>query len=70
MSAPIEKSLKLGVCIILIILIYIDFFGRYFPFYILDKTVCPFLVKTYDITIWHPTNEMSLDELLGAHVDV
>jgi hypothetical protein len=32
--------------------------------------VCPFLVKYFDMPIWHPTDEATLDELLDAQVDM
>jgi hypothetical protein len=44
--------------------------GRYFLFLVLDKVVCPFLVKYFEMPIWHPTSEKALDELLDAKVDV
>ncbi len=44
--------------------------GRYFLFLVLDKVVCPFLVKHFEMPIWHPTSEEALDELLDAEVDV
>jgi hypothetical protein len=43
---------------------------RYFLFLVLDKAVCPFLVKTYDMPIWHRTCEKTLDALHNAQVDV
>jgi hypothetical protein len=36
----------------------------------LDKTICPFLVRHFDMPIWHPTDEISLDALLNAEVEV
>ena len=39
-------------------------------FYVLDKVICPFLVKYFKMPIWHPTSEKALDELLDAKVDV
>jgi hypothetical protein len=53
-------------CVILLISVG----GRYFLFLILDKAVCPFLVKYFEMPIWHPTCEKSLDELLDAKVDL
>ena len=45
--------------------------NRYFLFLVLDKALCPFLVKTYDtVPIWHPTREKTLDALLDAQIDV
>ena len=35
-----------------------------------DNVVCPFLVKYFEMQIWHPTSEKALDELLDAKVDV
>ncbi len=42
----------------------------FFLFLVLDKVVCPFLVKYFEMPIWHPTSEKALDELLDAKVDV
>jgi hypothetical protein len=42
----------------------------FFLFLVLDKVVCPFLVKYYEMPIWHPTSERTLDELLDAKVDL
>ena len=39
-------------------------------FLVLDKVVCPFLVKYFEMPIWHPTSEKALDDLLDAKVDV
>ena len=39
-------------------------------FLVLDKVVCPFLVKYFEMPIWHPTSEKTLDELLDAKVDL
>jgi hypothetical protein len=44
--------------------------GRFFLFLVLEKLVCPFLVKYVEMPIWHPTSEKALDELLDAKVDV
>ena len=46
--------------------------GRYFLFLVLDKVVCPFMVRYFEMPIWHPTtgSEKDLDELLDAKVDV
>jgi hypothetical protein len=40
-------------------------------FLVLDKVICPFLVKRFDMLIWHPTNEimLRLDALMNAQVD-
>ncbi len=46
------------------------FFKRFFLFHVLDKVVCPFLVKYFDMPIWHPTDEKSLDLLRAAEVDM
>ena len=43
---------------------------RYFLFLILNKVVCPYLVKYFEMPIWHPTSEKTLDELLAAKVDM
>jgi hypothetical protein len=37
---------------------------------VLDKVFCSFLVKYFEMLIWHPTSEKALDELLDAKVDV
>jgi hypothetical protein len=39
-------------------------------FLVLDKVVCPSLVKFFDMLIWHPTCEKTLDTLLDAKLDV
>ena len=44
--------------------------ARYFLFHTLDKALCPLLVKYFDMPIWHPTNEKSLDVLMDAQVDM
>jgi hypothetical protein len=31
--------------------------GRYCLFLVLDKVVCPFLVKYFEMPIWHPSSE-------------
>ena len=36
----------------------------------LDKVVCPFLVKYFEMPIWHPTCERTLDQLLDAKVEL
>ena len=36
---------------------------------VLDKVVCPYLVKYLEMPIWHPTSEKTLDELLAAWGD-
>ena len=42
----------------------------FFLFHTLDKVVRPFCVKCFDMPIWHPTNEVALDELMAAQVDM
>jgi hypothetical protein len=42
------------ICIISIKLMF--FFEKFFLFHVLDKVVCPFLVKYFDMPIWHPTD--------------
>jgi hypothetical protein len=37
---------------------------------VLDKIVCPFLVKYFDMPIWHLTDEKSLDLLMAAELDM
>ena len=34
-----------------------------FLLHTLDKVVCPFLVKYFDMPVWHPANEVTLDDL-------
>ena len=51
-------------------LFLISLCGRFFLFLALDKVVCPFLVKYFEMPIWHPTSEKALDELLDAKVDM
>ncbi len=58
-----------SLCILVFILL-ISVGGRYFLFLFLDKAVCPFLVKYFEMPIWHPTSEKTLDELLDAKVDL
>jgi hypothetical protein len=43
---------------------------RFFTFLVLDKAILPYLVKYFDIPIFHPTSEKTLDELLNAEVDL
>ena len=45
----------------------------FFLFHTLEKAVCPltpFLVKYFDMPIWHHTDEETLDALLEAQVDM
>jgi hypothetical protein len=37
---------------------------------VLDKVMSPFLSKYFDMQIWHPTCDKTLDELLEAQVDM
>jgi hypothetical protein len=60
----------LSFCILVVFLLLISVGGRYFLFLVLDKAVCPFLVKYFDMPIWHPTCEKTLDNLLDAKVDL
>jgi hypothetical protein len=32
--------------------------------------MCPFLLKYFDMPIWHPADKKSLDELLAAEFDM
>ena len=48
---------------------YITLCGKFFLFLVLDKVVCPYLVKCFELLIWHSTSEKTLDELLAAKVD-
>ena len=43
---------------------------RFFLFLVLDKAVCPFLKKRFDMGLWHPTDEASLDVLMNAETDL
>jgi hypothetical protein len=47
-------------------------FGRFFLFHVLDKVLCPFLVKYwyFDMQIWHLTDEIPLDLLMAAELDM
>ncbi len=38
---------------------YFDFFGRHFLFS-LDKAVCLFLVKYFEMPLWHPIEDKTL----------
>ncbi len=42
----------------------------FFQFLVLDKAVCPLLVKHFDRPLWHPTDEVSMDALMNAEVDM
>jgi hypothetical protein len=44
--------------------------GRHFLFLVLDMVICPFMVRYFEMPIWHPTSEKDLDEFLDAKVDV
>jgi hypothetical protein len=57
-------------CILLVFIILIYVGSRYFFFLVLDKAVCPFMVKYFEMPIWHPTSEKTLDDLLDAKVDL
>ncbi len=59
-----------SLCILVVFILLISVGGRYFLFLVLDKAVCPFLVKYFEMPIWHPTSENTLDELLDAKVDL
>ncbi len=54
-------------CILIVFLPVADFL-----LHTLDEVVCPFLVKYFDMTIWHPTNEVTLHdlEMMAAQVDM
>ncbi len=43
-----------------------------FLLHTLDKVVRPFLVKYFDMPVWHPINEVTLDglEMMAAQVDM
>ena len=51
-------------------IILIVCFGGVFLFHALDEVVCPFLVKYFDMPIWHLTDEKSLDLLMAAELDM
>jgi hypothetical protein len=44
--------------------------GRFFLFLVLDKVICPYLVKQIYMPIWHPTDKIMLDALMNAEVDL
>jgi hypothetical protein len=44
--------------------------NKFFLFLVLDKVVCPFLVMHFDMLLWHPTDEVSLDALMTAEFDM
>ncbi len=44
--------------------------GRFFLFLVLDKVIFPYLLKQFDMPIWHPTDEIMLDALMNAEVDM
>ena len=69
-STPVLGESLAFILYTLCIILLISVGGRYFLFLILDKAVCPFLVKYFEMPIWHPTCEKSLDELLNAKVDL
>jgi len=43
---------------------------KFFTFLVLDKAILPYFVKYFDMPIFHPTCEKTLDELLNAEVDL
>ena len=57
-------------CILIVSILLISVGGSFFLFLVLDKAVCPFLVKYFEMPIWHPTCQKTLDELLDAKVDL
>ena len=72
-STPVLGSVYCTRCINALIFhcsLTVSLCGRYFLFLVLDKVVCPFLVKYFEMPIWHPTSEKALEELLDASVDV
>ncbi len=46
------------------------FIDRFFVLLVLDKAICPFLVKHFDLPLFHPTCDKSLDALLNAQIDL
>ncbi len=48
----------------------LTYINRFFLFLVLDKAVCPFLKKHFDMGLWHPTDEVSLDALMNAEIDM
>jgi hypothetical protein len=43
---------------------------RFFTFVVLDKAICPYFVKYFEMPIFHPTSEQTLDALLDAEIDL
>jgi hypothetical protein len=56
--------------IVIIVIIVVFFICRFFLFLILNKVICPFLVKHFGMLIWLLTDEGMLDALLNAEVDI
>ena len=48
----------------------LTYINRFFLFLVLDKAVCPFLVKHFEMGLWHPTDEVSLDALMNDEIDM
>ena len=68
-SSPGVRALR-SLYILIVFVPLISGGGRFFLLLVLDKAVCPFLVKYFEMQIWHPTSEKALDELLDAKVDL
>jgi hypothetical protein len=43
---------------------------RFIAIFALDKAICPFIVKRFDLPFFHPTCEWTLDSLLDAQIDL
>ena len=43
---------------------------RFMFLHTLDQSICPNLVKLFDLPIWHPRNETELDLLFDWQLDV
>jgi hypothetical protein len=53
---------------IIVIIVIINLFDRFFLFLTLDKAVGPFLDKHFDMKLWHPMDEASLNKLIDAEI--
>jgi hypothetical protein len=59
-------------CIILIWSLFslLTYINRISLFLDLGKSVRPFLKRHFDLGLWHPTDEVSLDALMNAEIDM
>jgi hypothetical protein len=64
----LQIFIRITFTLLILVMMFLD---RFFLYLILDKAVvlCPFLVKYFDMPIWHPTDENTLDSLLDAQVE-